>query len=149
MILLAFLGCRDACPPETAASLELGTGSESFTPLQAGDALSPQFGNQGGFHYEIALRATGIERDEVSVHLEMWHEGILVAESDRLRDFRCRRDDGVLETYDLRLIPQLAWDSADTGYLDPTVRGELELRVTVTDARNTVLEATTNVTVDP
>jgi len=65
-------GCEPSCEKlaEQTASIELGTGFESFEPIADGDVLSASWGNQGGQHIWSSLRVSGVHRgDQMSVGL--------------------------------------------------------------------------------
>jgi hypothetical protein len=63
---LLMVGCPgrdsvDTACPEREATVELGTGTESFIPLADGDPLRFERGPQGGYHVYGSLRATGVD----------------------------------------------------------------------------------------
>ncbi len=63
VVLTALTGCPEVdCPGAEAAdaTLVLGTGFETFEPLTADTVLEPAWGGQGGTHFWIALRTTGL-----------------------------------------------------------------------------------------
>lgn len=61
-LLLSVVACGDPC--EEAASMtpdfQIGTGEESFTALEAGGTLTPDYGPQGGRHVWMAVETQGI-----------------------------------------------------------------------------------------
>lgn len=66
LALLALMGCPgrdniDTACPALESSVELGTGTESFIPLDDGDPLRFERGPQGGYHAYGSLRATGVD----------------------------------------------------------------------------------------
>lgn len=148
MIALLLWGCTDPCPPQDVAALEIGTGEKDFVPVPVGGDVDETWGPQGGFHYWVALRGTGIEPKDAQVQIEVYYDGELVDGSSYQDDFKCNRKEGVTELTELRIQPSRPYDSADTG-LGRYYSGELELRVKVTEASGRVVEATTTWTVDP
>lgn len=60
LLALLFAGCDDPCSSEEDRSVEVGTGEESFTPVEDGDVLPLAFGGQGGQHLWGAVRVNGV-----------------------------------------------------------------------------------------
>lgn len=64
LLLLLLTACEEATVCERAAEfdpvLEPGVGEDAFAPLADGDVLTADFGNQGGQHVWLALRAEGV-----------------------------------------------------------------------------------------
>lgn|GEM_PF-1640584 len=64
--------CLDAMPPEDdvtpdeVATLEVGTGTFRFEPIETGEALPLIRGAQGGWHIWVAVRVHGVEDDSGS-----------------------------------------------------------------------------------
>ena len=56
--------------PPAEPSVEVGTGTWRFEPLEEGQGVDLIRGAQGGWHMWVALRTTGIEQDRVHLALE-------------------------------------------------------------------------------
>lgn len=68
---VALAGCAGAVPVvDTDASLELGTGTARFMPVEDGDELPMIKGAQGGWHVWVSVRATGLSTGVGSVEIE-------------------------------------------------------------------------------
>jgi hypothetical protein len=76
MALILLCGCpgRDAedtdCPTFNT-TVELGTGTDSFIPLNDGDPLRFERGPQGGHHAYGSLRATGVDVGDPNYPFEL------------------------------------------------------------------------------
>lgn len=59
--LLACAGTSDTTPPPPLPpGVSLGTGIETYVPIEDGDPITITFGPQGGYHLDGSLRAQGI-----------------------------------------------------------------------------------------
>lgn len=147
--LLLLWGCKDPCPPGDVPELEIGTGERDFVAVPVGGDVDESFGGQGGFHYWVALRGTQLEPKDARVTLEVFFDEELIYDATYIdQDFKCNRDEAVTELTELRIQPERAYDSADTG-LGRYYTGDLEIKAIVTEATGRVVEATTTWTVDP
>ncbi len=61
-------GC--ATPVQSEAWAELGTGEWRFEPLVDEQLVTLVAGSQGGFHVWASVRATGLDRDDVTFEIE-------------------------------------------------------------------------------
>lgn len=110
-----------ACPPSEAPTLELGWGTDRFTPL--GGPLPVEYGPQGGQHLWLAFRSTGLDLSDASTVSVVGVTGneVVVDQWARLR-WTCH-EDGRAEVLGLQVpVPS------------QTLGEQLALDVTVTDA---------------
>ena len=103
--------------------LQVGTGTDSFSALNDGDAVTIIAGPQGGYHVWTALRARApLDPTGVSIHLRVLFNGAELSKNDYVLDLQ--KKGAYFEWY------------AMTAFIpDPTaVQGkEIELAVDVTD----------------
>ena len=144
MVLLWLLACAaavdsdDPCEPGAPPTLEIGTGTFSFSPL--GEEIELEDGPQGGYHLILSFRATFLDDTAPSVgHLVGAVDGLPLADAVHYLNFRCQPEDGAEE----------AWGSLLSYDADPQdlVNRETTISVEITDARGTVATATTVVTI--
>jgi hypothetical protein len=69
-----------AAPDPCAPSLEIGSGVESHLPLSEGDAVTVEFGPQGGWHVDVSGRVVGTGQ-VVGIHptLTLTRDGLLLS----------------------------------------------------------------------
>lgn len=61
--------------------LELGPGGQSFVAWADGDRASKQSGSQGGYHFFVSLRITGMTPDLLQIEIEVDAGGAVVSRS--------------------------------------------------------------------
>jgi len=73
VLALAQHACGETAPSDQdePATLELGTGSWRFEPLEDGQEVELVHGAQGGWHMWISLRVTNIDVEHPNVQLAM------------------------------------------------------------------------------
>ena len=137
MTRLAFLvlpvllvACNDPCKGGSNPSLELGMGWDRYNPVQPGDEVPLVYGQQGGFHVDLAVAATEFDAtDVVSASLSGSLDGVEVAAGQPWFELQCDDTDQRLEGAGLRLV--------FFGVLPPDLDGqEVEVTATVRDSRN-------------
>ena len=149
---LLLLGCGDGgadhtgfdgCEPNDSPTLVLGSGMERFESDVPDHEVTLVHGAQGGFHIEMALRATGADTsDLVTARIDGFIDGEKLASSAPWIQLRCNPETNTQDAWALIL----QYDSTP-----PELDGKLtEVSVTVTDAAGAVLEASNTFTiVDP
>ncbi len=119
-------------------------GWDRFNPVQPGDEVPVVYGQQGGFHVDLAVAATELDgSDVVSATLSGTLDGAEVAAGQPWFELTCDEDDQRLEGAGLRLV--------FFGVVPPDVDGqEIEVTATVRDSRNAEASAVQTFTVvDP
>jgi hypothetical protein len=76
MALMVLCGCpgrddQDTDCPALDTTVELGTGIDTFIPLNDGDSLRYERGPQGGYHVYGSLRATGVDVGDPNYPFEL------------------------------------------------------------------------------
>lgn len=63
--LLLLVACDNPCKAGSTPTMALGEGAETYGPLADGDTLDLVFGQQGGYHLELAVETTYLEADDL------------------------------------------------------------------------------------
>ncbi|MEY3214682.1 MAG: hypothetical protein RIT28_5163 [Pseudomonadota bacterium] len=76
MALILLCGCpgrdsEDTDCPTLDTTVELGTGTDRFIPLNDGDPLTFERGPQGGYHVYGSLQATGVDMGDPNYPFEL------------------------------------------------------------------------------
>ncbi len=155
--LLALLACadptaEDSAPPtlcelaqEEAPSLEVGTGTVLFEPLDDGGSIEVHQGAQGGFHIYGSLRAQGVHPGTLGDYTDPENPIVAMTVTDSEGEWfggysnlprpLQGRADGILELVsDVVILAVTRIDDAEFR--------EVDLTVTLTDTCGTQLEDT-------
>jgi len=119
-----------ACDPENACgqmeepAVSLGVGETRFS-ISDDMMLEPVFGPQGGYHFELAVRATGMLIDDpVAGELIARYDDEVVAVSRPWVGLRCNRKEKSSDATALQLV--LNDDAPDLSGLDVQVQVTLQ-----------------------
>jgi hypothetical protein len=124
------VACDDPCRGGSNPTLELGMGWDRYTAVAPGDEVPLVYGQQGGFHIDLAVAATELDpTDVVSATLSGSIDGAEVAAGQPWFELTCDDEEQRLEGAGLRLI--------FFGVVPPDIDGkEVEVTATVRDSRN-------------
>lgn len=138
VVLFSLAACDDPCKPGPEPTLELGTGELAFAPLSP-DPVALVAGVQGGFHVDLAIRATYLEGRELMAGRAVGElDGVVVADGRPWFNLQCTDD--VQEATGLRLIADVAPEELAGRTLDVSIE--------VTDSRGVTVSAAGQVPVE-
>lgn len=102
----ALLGCPPPeCRPGDAPTLDLGKGLDAWNPLDAdSERLEVIAGPQGGFHVELALRATFLDGEEAADVLLLGSAGGVSGSGSSSVAWRCTESEPALDAWARLLI---------------------------------------------
>lgn len=141
MLFLLF-ACNDPCAPGPDPTLDIGLGLDSFTPTEDGDSAELTFGQQGGFHIDLALESTELDAgDLVSGQLSGTVDGQEVAGGQPWFNLTCNPNTNTQQVGALRLI----FFGMDATEADGRT---VEVEAVVRDARGTEATATRSLVID-
>ena len=133
---------NEACERDTAPSLELGAAADAFEPVEPGTAVELVHGSQGGYHIELAFRATGLDPSDLAAGtLEGWVDGSLMATSSPWLQFRCNPATGTYDAWPTILV----YDAEEPQSLDGVTT---EVEALVVDASGAEFTASLTLTID-
>jgi len=136
-LFLMLLACNDPCSPGSDPTVELGYGATDYQPAEPGQVVDLIYGQQGGFHLELAVATTRLQGDElVSAVLSGSIDGEPVAAAQPWLELSCDPESRTQQAAGVRLIllPDV---------LPPDVDGQpLDVEVTVRDARGETASTT-------
>lgn len=116
------------CRPAAEPTLLVGSGVDAFTPLTDPPELLLVYGPQGGVHFDISLRGTGLSLDGIwDITLRGVVGDLVVAETRPQVEASCDTDVPAEDIAGLRLI--VLDDVRPADLVDP-----MDVHVDVTDA---------------
>ncbi|MEZ4322027.1 MAG: hypothetical protein R3F61_31435 [Myxococcota bacterium] len=144
LLALVLFACKGPCEPGSDPSLDIGYGWNAFTPAEDGQEVELVYGQQGGFHIELAVATTELDAsDLVSASFSGKLDGQVVAEAQPWFSLECDPISNTQQAAGLRLI---FWD-----LLPPDLDGQtIDVSGSVLDARGETASATKSfVVIDP